>query len=298
MWPKSESSSVGRRAGLAAGIAAAAAGRRVLPGGVGAAEGGQGGRDRPDLRAVGAAGTADPDGRRDGGRRDQPEGRHQGARRRAPQARGRRRWRLRREGEERRAAADRAGARPRRRHRRVAQHLHARGDRGDRARADPVAHALLRRQHHRPRLQVRLPDLAGREPAVLRRGAGDPRARQGGHREGAVDGRHHRRQLGLARLLPQADARGRAGEDGDQGRDGRDLHPAAVGCDSAHPEGALDAPRDPALHLLDDLRPEARAGEDERVPARQGRGAGDRQRRAHGRAGSAEERAGRTSSRA
>ena len=52
--------------------------------------------------------------------------------------------------------------------------------------------------------------------------------------------------------------------------DGRDLHAAAVGRDAAHPEGALDASRDPDLRLDDHLRPQARAGEDERVPAGKG----------------------------
>ena len=46
--------------------------------------------------------------------------------------------------------------------------------------------------------------------AVGRRAADDPRARQGGDRQGAGERRHHRRQHGLAGQLPQADARRRA----------------------------------------------------------------------------------------
>ena len=68
-------------------------------------------------------------------------------------------------------------------------HLHARRDRSHRARADSLAHALLRRQHHGARLQIRVPELdAGRRCSRAprcRRSSSSPRRRPARRRQTA-----------------------------------------------------------------------------------------------------------------
>ena len=133
---------------------------------------------RPALRPLGAAGSAQEDGRGDGHRGDQQPGRHQGPRRRQDRAARGRRRRQRGEGGERGPAR----AHPRedqRGHRRLAQLVHPRRHRGGGAAAGAVALALLRRQHHRARLQVHLPDLAG----LLAAGRAGPRPRDRARQE-------------------------------------------------------------------------------------------------------------------
>ena len=136
------------------------------------------GADRADVGTLGAPGRPDAEGREPRDRAHQRARRHQGAERRQAEAHDLRRRRQRREGEERRAAHGGAGARPRRRHRRLAVELHARRHRGDRARRAAGAHPLLLRPDHRARLQVRVPDLARRRRAGGQRDAGDPQARR------------------------------------------------------------------------------------------------------------------------
>ena len=216
------------------------------PGGSGAAEEREDRRDRAAVRPMGAAGHAGEIRRRDRGRRDQRRRRHQVDGRRQARAGRDRRRRLGREGEERGAAPGRAGARCGRRHGRMALHLHARRHRSDRARRDPVAHALLRGLDHRPRLQIRVSVLADRGPAVGQRAADDHGPRQGRDRQGAGERRHHRRQYRLADGVPQADARRRPDQARHQDRDGRDLYAAALRRDAADPEGPLEPAGVPA----------------------------------------------------
>ena len=211
-----------------------------------AAQARQGRRHRAAERPLGAPGHAGEMGRRNRRQRDQRDRRHQGDGRREARAGRDRRRRLGREGQERRAAPGRAGARRRRRHGRLALHLHARGDRSHRARANSVAHALLCGLDHRPRLQIRLPELDAGRQAAGSRAAHDHRACQGRDRQGAGDRRHHRRQHRLAGRVPQADARRRAAEARHQAADGRDLHAAALRRDAADAEGALDPAGVPA----------------------------------------------------
>ena len=164
----------------------------------------------PAVGPLGAPGNAGQVRCRDRHQRNQRGGRHQGARRREARAGRDRRRRLGREGKERRAASGGAGAGRGRRHGRVALHVHARRDRSDRARANPVADPVLFGHDHRSRLQIRVPELPDGWRAINQRGADNSRAREGGDRQGANYRRHHRRQHCLTGELSQADARGRA----------------------------------------------------------------------------------------
>ena len=175
------------------------------------AERGEGRADRADVGTLGAPGRPDAEGREPRDRAHQRARRHQGAERRQDEAAHLRCRRQRREGEERRAAHGGAGARPRRRDRRVALELHARRHRGDRARRTAGAHPLLFGPDHGARLQVRVPDLARRRRAGGQRDAGDPQARRGGDRQEGRDRRHHPGQHRGLGQLHQADARRRAG---------------------------------------------------------------------------------------
>ena len=150
----------------------------------GATEERQNRRHRAAVGSLGAAGLAGKIRRRDGRQRNQRGRRYQGARRRQARTGRDRRWRFGREGEERRAAARRAGIRRSRRHGRVALHVHARRNRSDRARADPLADAVLFRHDHRPRVQICVPVVADRRPAINRSGADHPESRQDRDRQG------------------------------------------------------------------------------------------------------------------
>ena len=126
-------------------------------------------RHRTAERSVGAPGHAHQVGRGNRHGRDQRERRHQVDGRREGRTCDDRCRRLGRKGEERRATSDRTGARRGWRHGRVAFDLHACDHGSDRARPAPVDHALLCGQHHRSRLQIRVPELHARRQAVDRR---------------------------------------------------------------------------------------------------------------------------------
>ena len=193
--------------------------------------------------------------------------RHQGPRRRQAEAGALRHRRHRGEGQERRAAPGGAGARRGRRHRLLAVELHARGHRGVGARGAAVAHAVLLRPDHRPRLQVRLPVVADRGGPVHRAAAAHRRPGDQGHRRQADEGGVRRRQLGLLGELHEAHPRARGQGPGPHDRGGRGLHPAARGRDHA---GAEDPLRPARLHRV----PVHERGR-RQAPDRQVRGAGD-----------------------
>ena len=138
---------------------------------------------RAVFRTLGAYRHAHQAGRRDGDRRDQPERRHQVAGRDQDGAHLHRCRRLHRKGQERRATPGRPASRRDRRHRRMAVIVHARGDRGHRARGNFVADIILRRQHHVARLQIRLPDVRHRHQAIGRRAADHYRSGQARDRQ-------------------------------------------------------------------------------------------------------------------
>ena len=74
------------------------------------------------------------------------------------------------------------------RYRRLAFFLHPRRDGSDRAGADSVADPFVFRQHHRSRLQVCVPDLAGGQRAVDGLDPGVDGTGETGHRQGARHG--------------------------------------------------------------------------------------------------------------
>ena len=118
----------------------------------------------------------------------------------------------RREGEERRTAHGRAGARSGRRLRLLAFQFHTRGHRGDRACRTAVADAELFRRDHRPRLQVRIPVLAHRGLAGRGAAADDRRTGAESVGEGADQGGVHRRQFRRSGQLHERDPRSCAEE--------------------------------------------------------------------------------------
>ena len=156
-----------------------------------------------------------------------------------------------------------------RRHRRLAQLVHAGGDRGHRAGAAAVADPLLLRRDHQSRLQVRLPDLADRRLAGRRNIADRAQAGRGRHRQAAEDDRHHPGQHRLAGQLRQASARRRRARKGRAQGGGRpDLHAAAVGRDAADRQGPFGEARFPDAADLGDAGLQAGARKARRVQAR------------------------------
>ena len=110
--------------------------------------------------------------------------------------------RFRGEGERRGAAHAGAGTRPGRRHRLLAEHVHAGRHRGQRTRAASVADAVLFRRHHQPRLPLRVSDLTDRRQAGHRCRADHHETGFGHDGQAADQGRHHRRQHRGQRQLP------------------------------------------------------------------------------------------------